>query len=191
MKAAQFQSLANENDIEEILSLFESLNAPSEEISFDSLDFIGTDSANGIAEDDEDLGVKLEKTKSYKELTAALGLDGDGRLQVLFNEARHVGGYTPWSPDHKKLFEDFLKGDPHADLRTIRLHWHQVAGVHATIRKIFTMEPSSSNPAGILIADEVGLGKTFLSITVSGWIIQLAMAQSLESPPPPPPIVGM
>ncbi|CAA7271229.1 unnamed protein product [Cyclocybe aegerita] len=66
----------------------------------------------------------------------------------------------------------------------IQLFWHQVAGVHSVFRTNFKAEASPDRP-GMLIADEVGLGKTFLAAMAIAVLSQIIFAQSHKLPLPP------
>jgi hypothetical protein len=159
------------------------VNAPIETRLFDIDDYI----SNEEEVDDErgDLGVRLESSYSYKDLTEAMALDGNGLLK-LFNTHRHVQGAVAWTSTGSKLFEDFEKGRNKSQFKPIRLHWHQLVGMLAALRKIFDGEqrPLGTIP-GVLIADEVGLGKTFMAIAICGFVIQLGVSQTQRFPAPP------
>jgi len=104
-----------------------------------------------------DLGVEKETSLSRQQMSALLGFNNAMPFQ--FNEYRHKNGILPW--DDPKAFED--ADSP--DLQKIMLHWHQLFAVHAIVRNVFTVEPVERTP-GLLIADEVGLGKTAMAIAI-------------------------
>lgn len=131
--------------------------------------------------DGADAGTEVEAKMSLDELAFNLGFKGG--LPLLFNTHRHRGGSTPWAPEPPNCFD--LNGPLHSDLDLIKLHWHQLAGVHAIIRKNFTSEPAKGRCTGILLADEVGLGKTFQAATVIAFMSDLVLRQSHNFPLPP------
>ncbi|PPR01683.1 hypothetical protein CVT26_013098, partial [Gymnopilus dilepis] len=65
------------------------------------------------------------------------------------------------------------------------LHWHQVAGVHSIIRNIFYPNPHPDNITGMLVADEVGLGKTCQAICVILFLVTAVLRQKKKFEPPP------
>jgi len=125
------------------------------------------------------IGVDFEATLSPESLASNLGFK-EG-LPVCFNALRHRGGLTPWDPQYREL----LASDPaHVQFDPIVLHPHQLAGVHAIIRKNFTLEPSPGQCTGMLIADEVGLGKTFLTATLIAFLMTILRGQGKYPLPP-------
>lgn len=64
------------------------------------------------------------------------------------------------------------------------LFWHQLAGVHLVIRENFSAKPLNTIP-GMLIADEVGLGKTFQSAAIMSFLTERQQAELRGYPPPP------
>ena len=108
---------------------------------------------------------------SPTQLAENLGLiDG---VPLLFNNFRRVDGLNPW-----KSPEAFVENDENTPfLMDLNLHWHQLVGVHAVIRKCFTKEPSPNFCTGVLISDEVGLGKTYQAATVIAFLADAALRQ--------------
>jgi hypothetical protein len=188
LKAEKFHALAAQEDVEEIFALFEQLNNTEDAhfslFAFDNDDDDTSDTAG-------DLGVQLEANKSYDELCSALGLTKNGLLPGLFNRVRHVDGHTAWNDKYAGLFVDGQENEPSPVLKPLRLHWHQVVGLHATIRKVFSSEPVEGPVPGVLIADEVGLGKTFLAASIVAWMIERRLIEEKELHRPLPPIAGM
>ena len=68
------------------------------------------------------------------------------------------------------------------DLEPLRLYWHQLLGVHVVVRMNFSPVLGSSRCNGALIADEVGLGKTFIASTVMVFLSDLFMRQDSNLP---------
>lgn len=115
------------------------------------------------------------------QLSTNLGFS-EGLPIVLFNKYRHRAGLTPWSAEYPDCLDP---EGPHKDeLDPIKLHWHQLAGVHAMVRKLI-VEQDGPECCGILLADEVGLGKTFQAITMIAFLSDLVIRQGFKLPPPP------
>jgi hypothetical protein len=131
-----------------------------------------------------DPGVEVECLMQGEDLANGLGFTKSG-LPILFNPVRHVMGMTAWDRKHRKAFADANIDDLDPMLEKLTLHWHQLAGVHAVVRKIFTSEASVDNCTGILLADEVGLGKTMQSLAVVAFLIDLMARQERATPYPP------
>lgn len=172
-------SLATQTDVTDIIALYHeffSINQDGEAASqvYEPQlpnNFATTD--NGV-----DPGVEFESTMEPNLLATSLGFPRG--LPLLFNTFRHKGGLSPWT--HPDVFKP-----PHQDpmLEPLKLFWHQLAGVHAIIRMNFHPNLSSSRFNGTLIADEVGLGKTFQAATVVVFLTDLVLRQSLGHPLPP------
>lgn len=112
--------------------------------------------------DGEDLGVEGEAQMSLHSLNKALDfLNG---LPFIFNKHRHIHGLNAW--DDADHFDTSSTVYNEKNLVPNALHWHQLSGIHAVLRKLFTETSSPDNPLGILLADEVGLGKTALAISI-------------------------
>jgi len=133
----------------------------------------------GTAVEGADPGVEVESSLSREIL--ASNLDFRNELPLLFNSIRHKGGLSPWS--HPEAFKNSSGDDP--DLEPLTLFWHQLAGVHAIIRMNFHPTNDSSRCNGTLIADEVGLGKTFQAATVIVALADLVIRQQQKIPLPP------
>jgi hypothetical protein len=179
----KLNSLTSQEDVSEVLALY------SEYFGIESTDAMPLDSGCPIGVpfgepvEAADPGVKIEFGMTAEQLTSSLGFQRG--LPFIFNSKRHKSGYTAWDPTHASLFDPKLNNP---SLEDIRLHWHQLAGIHAIIRLIFATIPSPSHCTGVLLADEVGLGKTFQACTVIGFLGELAVRQSLKLQVPP--IIG-
>ncbi|TEB22041.1 hypothetical protein FA13DRAFT_1716383 [Coprinellus micaceus] len=125
--------------------------------------------------DGADVGVEVEAGMTEAQIVKNLGFVFKD-LPFLFNKRRHGGGLNSW--DH-----DFKKDDP--ELSAFRLHPHQLAGVHATIRKVTLTQPVAGHCTGVLLADSVGLGKSLQAITTAAFFIDLCTRQvkNLTLPP--------
>lgn len=139
-----------------------------------------------------DLGVEVEATMPPDTLAANLGFSKG--LPLLFNHYRHRAGLSAWDPVNDELFSPEAAAK-NPDMEPIVLHWHQLVGLHSIIRMNFSSEPVPNKTFGCLIADEVGLGKTFLSAIIIAFLSdvvtrQSMMQQSLPQPVTLPPILS-
>lgn len=123
-----------------------------------------------------DLGVEFEANLPPDVLASNLGFSKN--LPLLFNEYRHKGGLTAWQPENEALFNPELAAE-NPDMEPLNLYWHQIAGLHSIIRSNFTSEPARNTTHGCLVADEVGLGKTFLSAMVIAFLTDIVTRQSM------------
>lgn len=112
------------------------------------------------------MGVDYETCLSPDQLADQLGfVDG---LPFLFNRFRHKTGFVVWNKP--TLFDD---PDSNPDIVPLHLHWHQLAGLHAIVRHCFTSGPTKDTNVGILVADDVGLGKTGMAISTIAFLAHL------------------
>ncbi|KAF5309269.1 hypothetical protein D9611_015099 [Ephemerocybe angulata] len=125
-----------------------------------------------------DHGVEIEAGMTPEQKRYNLGFHNG--LPLMFNDKRHDMGITLW--EYKACHED---GKADAMLENLTLHEHQIDGIHAIVRKIFTTEPSTREYTGILIADGVGLGKTLQAIGVIAFLVDVATRQLMSHPIPP------
>jgi TATA-binding protein-associated factor len=171
--------LAKTEDVQEILALFEAHFSPDEQlpelVAPCSIPF--AEPVKGA-----DPGVEVEAGMSYDQLRSNLSLDKDGRL-ILFNQVRHIHRLTSWTSVGAAAFETRDR-NPHL-FKPIRMHWHQLAGTHAILRRFFTSKRSVTNILGMLIADDVGLGKSFMAALTAAFLIELGIRQTKNSPLPP------
>ncbi|KIK51761.1 hypothetical protein GYMLUDRAFT_251819 [Collybiopsis luxurians FD-317 M1] len=130
--------------------------------------------------DTADLGVEFESKLTPDELAWSLGFAREN-LPHQFNRFRHKAGMNPW--DSPQLFKPSPQQPD--SLLPLRLHWHQLAGVHSIIRRAFTEAPSPEHCTGTLECDEVGLGKTTLAITVIAFMNQTVALQAAKASLPP------
>ena len=121
---------------------------------------------------EEDTGVEIERQLTPQQLCASLGFTGNS--SPLFNSKRRLDGLNVWS--NPEAF-DLNNVDNLSNLVDLELFWHQLAGAHATIRHCLTKDPVPSHCAGVLICDEVGLGKTYMSATIIAFFIDVFIRQ--------------
>ncbi|KJA17089.1 hypothetical protein HYPSUDRAFT_206460 [Hypholoma sublateritium FD-334 SS-4] len=123
-------------------------------------------SANG-----GDTGVEYEARMSPTQLAENLGfIQG---IPFSFNNHRRIDGLNPWTSP-----QAFVENEENIPfLLNLDLHWHQLVGVHAIIRRCFSEKPSLNRCTGVLVSDEVGLGKTYQAATVVAFLADAAIRQ--------------
>lgn len=176
------KNLATEEDVTDILNIyheyFESnVEDEDEQPIPDSLPV-----KEQLNDDGGDFGMEVESTMPPKALAKALAFFKTG-LPPAFNPYRHRSGTSPWDDD--RLFVVLDHEIMPEYLVPMKLHWHQLAGVHSILRSIFTKEKKKAHTTGVLIGDEVGLGKTAQSITVIAFLNQLIWLQGESRGLPP------
>lgn len=128
-----------------------------------------------------DFGMEVEAKMSPGALASMVGFK-NRRLPRLCNPVRHRGGISPW--DDLLLFKN-LDYDALPDYMVLLfLHWHQLAGVHSISRNTFTASPRPKDSVGMLIGDEVGLGKTAQAIAFIAFLNQAIWMQDNGMAPP-------
>jgi len=134
---------------------------------------------------DCDFGMEMEASMSWEMLDQRLGL----RKGVFpsFNSHRHRSGISPW--DDEKPFMLSADDSIPSHLSILKLHWHQVAGIHSILRSIFSTDQSHPQVSSILVGDEVGLGKTAQTIGLIAYLNYVIYLQ--EHKKPLPPIISM
>lgn len=175
------KTLASEEDVADLLNMYTEFCDSSgamdpmplhEQQPIIRMDF----KADGTA----GIGVEPESSMLPRELSRDLGFV-DGR-PFLFTEFRHTGGLTAW--DEGDLFER-SKAAENPDMEPLSLHWHQLCGVHALLRLFFSPESTPAQSSGALIADDVGIGKTFQVLALIAFLTDLNMRQKIHGPLPP------
>ncbi|KAF5345577.1 hypothetical protein D9756_011032 [Leucocoprinus leucothites] len=128
--------------------------------------------------EERDFGMEVEGTMSSEVLAQRLGFRTG--IPPQFNTHRHRSGISPW--DNPKLFAQ----DPiPEELSSLNLHWHQLAGCHSIVRCIFIEAKDALHTKGVLVSDQVGLGKTTQTITLITFLNQGIFLQSTNRPLPP------
>ncbi|KAL0575320.1 hypothetical protein V5O48_006649 [Marasmius crinis-equi] len=174
----KFTPLASEDDIAELSNLFDEYfnHAPSDE---PPLQPRPDPELLAALREDGAIGMEVEATMSPEQLGRALGYRNG--LPFQFNEQRHANGMTVW--DHPEAFKS-------ADISPLRLFWHQLAGLHSIIRNCTTpRDAKKPSTPGMLIADEVGLGKTALCLMVIAFVNQVLLLRKSKNNLPMPPIL--
>lgn len=181
----QLAALASPEEVEELFRLYHDLfttgSSEFEPVLPNDLDACGLTLRDAST---VDLGVEVEAFMSPEQLVSKLGFKDARPFQ--FNKYRHRSGAVPWDAGSEALFS---VGPSNDALQEIALHWHQLAGVHAIVRNVFKAEPSQARCAGVLCADEVGLGKTALAIAFLAFLSNTIWHKNKGRPPPP--ILGL
>ncbi|KAF6745335.1 P-loop containing nucleoside triphosphate hydrolase protein, partial [Ephemerocybe angulata] len=171
------QSLASKEDVSDLGHLYDTFFSDSAVDDGSPRDFEAKRAiafAQPVA--GADPGVEVEAGMTVENMCTNLGfLNG---LPFIFVRVRHAAGLTMWDYTRKAGVADPL-------LSKLSLHDHQVAGVHALVRKLFVSKETAGHWTGILCADEVGLGKTLQSITAAAFLIDLCTRQLKNLPLPP------
>lgn len=165
MSTKALRDLATQEDISDLLLVYEEyLETNVEEEDEPPITDISPEK-NQLDQDEGDFGMEVESKMSAAGFTYRFGFPSG--LPVQFNTLRHRSGVSPW--DDPSPFEQDPIPD---DLVNFDLHWHQLAGVHSIVRSLFTEEPDATHTTGVLVGDEVGLGKTAQAITLIGFLNQ-------------------
>lgn len=166
------KSLASTEDVADVVAIYQDLFAEDTQDASVALQDQAVTLPSQLRHlSDGDPGVEIESRMSKQELAKELGFDTVALLPNPFTRFKHLGGLNQWnSPKDAEI--RFVTGtteskDPTAnlnkcdqDLEPISLHYHQVAAIRAVVRQSFSQEPKPQS-RGTLIADEVGLGKTY------------------------------
>ena len=170
-----FKGLATKSDIADILSVYSDyfkLNVdddkPVPEFS------PGQKRLNDVFDGRHDFGVENQMLMAPEVLARELGFVG--WIPPAFHDKRHPLGVNAWDQP-----QAFLTG---IQLLPMRLHWHQLVGVDAIVERLWSVVPNFRN-AGILIGDEVGLGKTAQAIALLAFFNLSITAQLTGKPLPP------
>jgi len=164
--------LAREEDVTELNIIYQQLlqrtDDDDEPVEVHALDELRIEDVfSGAA----DLGVEKESLLTREQLEYELSFP-DGR-PVVFNDRIHRNGLTAWKD------QDALKDAQLDLLDDLRLQWHQLVGIRAMARMSFSAGQGVGLKSGILVADEVGLGKTAQQMGFNAFVNQEAEMQVL------------
>lgn len=168
-------SLAKQEDVTDVINLYHEFFTTNQDEEVNSIVFQDRPPIKFGTAKGADPGVESESTLSEDILAKNLGFTNGKPL--LFNDSRHRAGLSLWT--NPEAFENST------DVEPLKLFWHQLAGVHSIIRMNFHSTPSHTRVNGTLVADEVGLGKTFQAATVVVFLSNLVSLQDLNYPLPP------
>ncbi|KAF9447919.1 hypothetical protein P691DRAFT_670489 [Macrolepiota fuliginosa MF-IS2] len=175
VSAKALKNLASEEDVTDLLGVYHEYFEANVEDADEELTSDPLPNSKQLIDGDGDFGMEEEAGMKFAKLCTALEFRNG--LPVQFNVHRHSSGLSPW--DHDDLF---TTGDGHP---LLRLHWHQLAGAHSIIRSTFTEEKNPGHTVGVLIGDEVGLGKTAQAITFIAFLNQVIYLQKTGGRLPP------
>jgi hypothetical protein len=122
-----------------------------------------------------DLGTEEESKKNADELAQQLGFP-DHRPVSFNTEKFKYLTLDLWEKEHKELKDD---------RELLKLEWVQLAGISAMVRKTFSSEKRATKAPGILLADEVGIGKTAQIMGFIAFLLELRIADEQAKPRPP------
>lgn len=131
----------------------------------------------GEVVDGADPGVELEMGLSPEQLDFNLGWLG-GR-SFFFNKYRHRAGLSAWDPANARLYNAAYAATCE-DMEELIPHWHQRVGVHSMGHMMFKPTPDPNALNGVLVADEVGLGKTFQAVGLIAFLAEAVVRQELN-----------
>jgi hypothetical protein len=175
--AEAFKGLASEEDIIEFMHVYTEYFSLDDDDDDDSPPIDAEPNISfglGEASDGGDLGMEFECKLGPNALADRLGFL-KYRLPHQFNQHRHRS-LTAW--DRPDLFNENPVPD---SLTNLNLHWHQLSGVHSMVRNVFTPDANPDHCTGMLICDEVGLGKTALTIAFIAFLSQCALLQETNT----------
>ncbi|KAG2116291.1 hypothetical protein DEU56DRAFT_919270 [Suillus clintonianus] len=169
-------SLVAAGDVEEIWALyvqmFETepgqLEAPQDE---EDIEDSGKAAWNDAS---EDLGVDGWREMDNDKLNHLLQFPGG--KPVLFAEFHSKTGLCAWDAASTSKF---VEGNE--DMEPLALLWHQRVGVAAMVDKIWSASKSDEEVPGMLIADEVGVGKTALTMGFIAFVIDAFWIQEVAA----------
>lgn len=173
--AQALANLASEEDVSDLLNVYDeyfdsNFECEDEPVILDSLPERGR-----LTNDDGDFGMEVEANMKYVSFLYQFGFPQG--LPVQFNSRRHKSGITAWE-DPVPFKEERIS----PALDKMVLHWHQLAGVHSMVRSIFTKEKDATHTTGVLVGDEVGLGKTAQAITFIAFLNQSILGDNRHVP---------
>jgi TATA-binding protein-associated factor len=176
----ELKKLATAEDVSNVLNLYhEYFNQEDEEEDEPPIsDVLPTQKL--LNDSGGDLGMEVEASMSSVSLALSLGFK-TGR-PPLFNTFRDRSGITPW--DDPSLFV-IPESDPlPSNLSKLFPLWHQLAGGHSMVRSVFTPDKTALDTIGVLVADEVGLGKTAQSLLFIAFLNNAIWLRATDRKPP-------
>ncbi|KAF5331786.1 hypothetical protein D9758_018091 [Tetrapyrgos nigripes] len=175
LKKGQVSYIASQEDIEYLMTLYETYFGEDDDSGGDPLLLPAQLDVLSLA-GKGDLGVGTEASMNIETLVRRLGYRKD-ELPHQFNVHLHQQGLNKW--DNPDAFGDI------ATLMPFKLHWHQMVGIHAAFRGVLSETADASVSTGMLIADDVGLGKTALMMGFIATLNQAIIIQEKKEELPP------
>lgn len=171
-------SLASEEDVAEVITLYQDLFRNEEPVDYDNLNHqLGLDV--DFTGNEVDPGITVERNMSAEQLAADLGFVS-GR-PILFNAYRHCSGsLNAWQPTDTNTPERYNKEDNNdTEMVPLNLHWHQLCGIHAIVRQTFSENPTKGF-IGTGNFDQVGIGKSYQALGYCGFLMDNVQRQNEE-----------
>ena len=66
----------------------------------------------------------------------------------------------------------------------LRLHWHQLVGIHTIIHQSFSAEWGTIEKPGMLVANDISNGLSGIAIAIMAFLAHLISLSQLEQPMP-------
>lgn len=166
--AAALKDLATEEDVTDILHFYHEYFDQSTELEEEAPISDALPNNQELNDCGGDFGMEEESKMTSVSLALALGYRTG--VPPSFNIVRDRSGLTPW--DDPKPFSSVNLDALPDNLTRLLLHWHQLAGNHSILRSVLSKVPEPFRTPGVLVADEVGLGKTAQAVAVISFFIQ-------------------
>jgi hypothetical protein len=135
----------------------------------------------------KDMGVEAYSGQPPDVIRAQLGWV-NGRDAPTFQPFRHPdlarNKTTAWSHPAEFAVLDSLPDPSISEFVPQRAKWVQLAGIASAIKLLFTSSTGLA-PRGILIADEVGVGKTLHALGIIAFINQIVQGRAANIHDPP------
>jgi SNF2 family DNA or RNA helicase len=178
-KAIDPSDLADEQEVQNTINMYLDYFSRPDDQSFNIEDLnagmLWKDSGDG------DMGVDEMKKKSTQELCVLLGFQ-DGR-PFMWNGFRSLGNIqSAWDTTNQSELLQFADGGD--DMELLTLLWHQLVGVASMASKVW-LKDESEKTFGILLADDVGVGKTAQVMAFIA-LVQLVYESEKRGEPLPP-----
>ncbi|KAF9515173.1 hypothetical protein BS47DRAFT_1361249 [Hydnum rufescens UP504] len=132
-----------------------------------------------------DLGVSEWRASSPEALRSRLGWSSCADSKLM-QHWRHLNGATAFTEPaiFAPLSSHGLSDPAGAEFSRQKLHWHQLAGICSVISRHWAEGPKDGTE-GVLVADEVGVGKTGLGIGVIAFTSEQVEEARQNRPPAP------
>jgi TATA-binding protein-associated factor len=191
--AARLRGLISEEELNACYQIYLQLVASMEEARSDpSLPSFAEveDSAAAEAINDalgaNDLGITVEARMTVEELMTSLGLSAASSVPFM-HAAAHKYPVSVWAADltadstsqmQREMDERAALQNLPDDWSDLSLKWHQLAGLHSLVRMLGQPGPR----AGVLVADDVGVGKTATAIALIALLTHYRVAETSGKP---------
>ncbi|OBZ77286.1 DNA repair protein rad5 [Grifola frondosa] len=170
----QLRQLANADEVAFVLQLYRELFGPSTEIDI-PIDLIDDQLGATTSEDlptATDMGVEQESRFSEDMLFQFFDVRSGNKQFPGFNRWYHKYGRDPWLDEAS--FQNLKEGLPNPDWSPLMPTWAQMVAIKAILRLSLSPAPDPGQGA-VLLADEVGLGKTLQVIGTVAFLNHLAL----------------